>query len=133
MTVLITKQMNVGSKRQFVQSTYNDIAKQGEILLAKIQVKASLDGDNATKLRQKLLSIEVMRPFMTYDVLDLVDGTSRQQTMLSNHREHGEGASGNCEIQGSHQVYDPSLQPMNLRQHPSSKSSLAFMNFATNK
>lgn len=77
MAALITKQMNVGSKKQFVQNTYNQIAKQAELLLAQIQVKSSLDGENSAKLREKLLSIEVMKPFMTFDALDLVDGTSR--------------------------------------------------------
>ena len=56
---LITKQMsnNVQSKRQFVQSTYNDIARQAELLLAQIQVKGGLEEENLAKLRQKVLQI----------------------------------------------------------------------------
>ena len=77
MATLITKQMNVGSKRQFVQSTYNDIARRAELLITQIDMKASLEGENAIKLRTKLLKIEVMKPFMTFDALDIIDGTSK--------------------------------------------------------
>ena len=105
MAALITKQMNVRTKRQFVQSTFNDIARQSELLLAQIQVKATLEGENISKLRQKLLQIEVMKPFMTYDALDIVDGTSKEQTL--NTQREPDGMSINAERTGSHNVYEP--------------------------
>ena len=53
------------------------MAKQAELLLTQIHVKEGLEEENVAKLRQKVLQIDVMRPFMTFDAIDLTDGTSR--------------------------------------------------------
>lgn len=89
------------------------------------------------KLRKKILSIDVMRPFMTFDALDLIDGTSRQSKIASMMSVTTLGPSvhtqGTTKPEGRttpvpsvqddyfgaaqtyfHQVYDPSLQPLSL-------------------
>lgn len=70
----ITQKMVVKSRRQFLNCTYSDIARQAELLLTKIQANESLEGENAAKLRQKLLKIEIKKPFMTFDAIELADG-----------------------------------------------------------
>ena len=74
------------SRRQFVQNTYAQVANQADLLLTQIKLKNNADGENPARLRQKLLTIEVMKPFMTFDALELVDGTSKE-TMAGSQRE----------------------------------------------
>ena len=54
------------------------MANQADLLLTQIKLKNNSDGENPARLRQKLLTIEVMKPFMTFDALELVDGTSKE-------------------------------------------------------
>ena len=39
MAQLLTRQVNVYTKRQFVESSYTEVARQADLLIAQIQVK----------------------------------------------------------------------------------------------
>ena len=99
------------------------------MILTQVQVKEELNGENVAQLRKKLLKIEVMKPFMTYDLIELIDGTSKETLQRVIATTSGNEDNGSAiERISNHPVYDTSLRPLTLRNNPSSKTSLVHQN-----
>ena len=60
---------------------------------------------------------------MTFDVMSFIDGTSKQQTLKQNKN------TDEYDTLSTHLIYDPSLKPITLSNHPKSKLSGTFANF----
>ena len=69
---------------------------------------------------------------MTYDLIELIDGTSKEtiQRVIATTSGNEDNVSAIDRI-SNHPVYDTSLQPLTLRNNPSSKTELTNLNVLT--